>query len=205
MNLQPIEVSWSKARETLRQYGSILKEKRTAEDLAILKSTKAILADKMVIRLADAVKNGGVDNRGLPKIAIVRADDTYCRVKSRGATCEMAGMSNRNDTVSDWHTKRNSYFHRRSMTKPRGFKFKLSGRFQDSCEAVAVVPTIPPAHRPPPTAYDNYYILFEALWEAVPPVDPALLAPLGCGLFVVVAVWDLTGVERAVLANSRGL
>lgn len=205
MDLQSIEVSWKEARETLRQYGSILKTKRTEEDLAILKSTKAILAGKMVIRLADAMKNGGIDSRGLPRIAVSRADDRFVKCWSRGNQCEMVGLQTKSEHVPDYHHKRGSWYMRINSAKPRGFRFSLDGKFQDRCEAVACVPSIPPAHRPPPSAYDNYYVLFEAEWDVSPPVDPALLAPLGGGLFAVVAVWNLTEVEQAVLANSRGL
>lgn len=205
MDLQPIEVNWKEARETLKQYGSILKEKRTEEDLAILKSTKAILAGKIVIRLADAVKNGGVDNRGLPRIAVSRADDRFVTCKSRGNSCEMSGTQTKGEHIPDYHHKRGSWEQRIRQARPRGFRFSLTGKFQDRCEAVACVPSIPPAFRPPPSAYDNYYVLFEAEWDVSPPVDPALLAPLGGGLFAVVAMWNLTEVEQAVLANSRGL
>lgn len=203
MNLQPIEVTWTKARETIKQYTASLKVKRNAEDLAVLKSTKAILAGKTVIRLADAVKSGGVDNRGLPKIAISRADDTFVRCKSWGTRCQMVGMTARNDHARDWNRKRGSWWSRIEQAQPRGFQFDLGGRIVDNVEATAMVPSIPPAHRPAPSMYPNYYVLFEAVWENVPPVDPALLAPLGGGLFVVVAQWDLTEIERAVLADSR--
>lgn len=205
MDLQPIEMSWKQGRETLKQYTAILKEKRTAEDIAILKSTKAILAGKIVIRLVDAVKNGGVDVRGLPRIAVARADDKFVKCSSRGNECWMVGSSTRDEWVSDYGKGRNSVVGRRTMAKPRGFKFELDGALQERCEAKAIVPSIPPAHRPAETSYDRYYVLFEAEWDVSPPVDPALLAPLGGGLFVVVAIWDLSDLERAVLANSRGV
>lgn len=204
MNLQPIELSWTKARDSLRNYTAILKEKRTAEDIAIIRSTKAILSGKMVIRLADAVRNGGVDGRGLPKVAIARADDKFVKVRSRGNRCDMTGTQTHNEYVDDYD-KRGSWQGRKNQANPRAFDFNLTGRFQDRCEATAVVPTIPPQHRPTESALERFYILFEAVWDVKPPVDPALLSPLGGGLFAVVAVWDLTPVEQAVLAQSRGL
>lgn len=203
MELQPLKVDYSKARESLRQYLSIRKENRTAEDVAVIRSTKAILAGKKVIRLADAVRNGGIDTRGLPRIAVSRADDIYVRCRSRGTTCDMIGLKQRGDWVSDGG--RGSWDARINQVNPRGFHFKLSGRFQDRTEAVALVPTIPPAFRVAESATERFYILFEAVWDPTPPTDPALLSPLGGGLFAVVAEWDLTDVERAVLADSRGV
>lgn len=41
----------------------------------------------------------------------------------------------------------------------------------------------------------------EAQWRPVPPVDPFLLKHLGGTLYVVLAQWDLTPLEQAVLAG----
>jgi hypothetical protein len=47
----------------------------------------------------------------------------------------------------------------------------------------------------------NYHVLFEAVWSKAPPSDPFLLRRLGKGdLWLVLAMWDLTEVERAALA-----
>ena len=66
----------------------------------------------------------------------------------------------------------------------------------------AMVPPIPPALRPP-YKLGNYAILWEATWEKVPrpPGDPALLRHIGGDLYAVLAIWDLTDLERAVLAG----
>lgn len=67
-------------------------------------------------------------------------------------------------------------------------------------DLTAIVPIIP-ANLRPAKALHRYVILWEADWEAVP-VDPMLLRHLHGDLYVVLAVWDLTPVERAVL-NGR--
>ncbi len=69
----------------------------------------------------------------------------------------------------------------------------------------AIVPTIPPALRPP-NKLSGYHVLWEAEWAqqlAVVPRDPALLRHLGGDLYAVLAVWDLSEVERAVLGGMR--
>ena len=63
--------------------------------------------------------------------------------------------------------------------------------------ATAIVPSIPPLHRPH-DSLENYWLLWEAEWTR-PPVDPALLKHLGLNLYAVLAVWDLTPLEQAVL------
>jgi hypothetical protein len=64
--------------------------------------------------------------------------------------------------------------------------------------AEAIVPTIPPDLRPP-HALRGYHILWEAAWTPTPPSDPVLLKSLGGPLYAVLAQWDLTPLERAVL------
>ena len=64
----------------------------------------------------------------------------------------------------------------------------------------AVVPSIPPRLRPK-IAYSNLHILWEAEWETVP-TDPMLLRHLDGALYVVLAVWDLTDLEKAVLKRA---
>jgi hypothetical protein len=63
------------------------------------------------------------------------------------------------------------------------------------------VPSVPPQFRPT-GALSDYHILFEAEWQRVPPVDPMLLKQIGHAespLFVVLAAWDLSPLEQAVL------
>lgn len=49
---------------------------------------------------------------------------------------------------------------------------------------------------------NKYHILWEAEWSPIPPRDPMLLRRIGkADLWVVVAHWDLTEVERAALST----
>jgi hypothetical protein len=69
----------------------------------------------------------------------------------------------------------------------------------------AMAPTIPPVFRPP-HALHNYHLLWEAEWTVgamLPPGDPALLKHLGGDLFAVLAVWELSDLEKAALAQVR--
>ena len=64
----------------------------------------------------------------------------------------------------------------------------------------AMVPLVPPPLRPA-HALRNYHVLWEADWQQAPPADPALLKHIGGDLYAVLAIWDLTELERAVLAG----
>jgi hypothetical protein len=68
----------------------------------------------------------------------------------------------------------------------------------------AMVPHVPPALRPI-HSLDGYATLFEVEeWAPDPtaPADPALLKHIGGDLYAVLAVWDLSELERSVL-NGR--
>jgi hypothetical protein len=62
------------------------------------------------------------------------------------------------------------------------------------------VPLIPPRLRPAGDL-SNYHILWEANWQA-PPTDPLLLRHLSGPLYAVLACWDLTPIERAVMGQG---
>ncbi len=64
---------------------------------------------------------------------------------------------------------------------------------------------IVPAHLLPNGKLENYYILWEAReWAALPPKkDPFLLRRLSTNLFVVLAEWELTAIEQAVIRGQQ--
>ncbi len=76
------------------------------------------------------------------------------------------------------------------MWKKRGFPTTHS--------AEALAPKIPPRHHPGDLS--KYYLLWEPKWEAkAPDPDPMLLSRIGDNFFAIVAVWDMTPLEQAVL------
>ena len=76
------------------------------------------------------------------------------------------------------------------------FARPAKGWFDDG---LAIVPIVP-LHLRPKFNLSNYSILWEADWTAVPH-DPLLLRQLKGDLWIVLAAWDLTEVERAVLSQ----
>ena len=98
-------------------------------------------------------------------------------------------------SMDEWPQQRNK---RRNKVLP-GDTFDLPG-WSSWKTLKAVVPTIPPDLRPK-AKLSNYWILWEADWEEVP-TDPMLLRHLGGSMYAVMAQWDLTEVERAVLFDS---
>jgi hypothetical protein len=72
-------------------------------------------------------------------------------------------------------------------------------------EGSAMVPMVPPDILPPRGAdLAKHFILWEVeSWDFSPPIDPILLRPIGGELYAVVAQWDLTEVERSIIAGTR--
>ena len=68
-------------------------------------------------------------------------------------------------------------------------------------ENTAQVPPVP-LHLKPKRGLASYFILWEATWQPEPARDPYLLRRIGrADLWVVLAHWELTEVERAALAT----
>lgn len=191
MQTAVVETDAAQAREQWKLYQShrLNQGQVTPVDREIEAIYKAIARGGKVIRALESIRAAGVNNKGLPKLAIVRADQKTCRlhIRSDGSMTMRSG---------------NERWMRSRMARDIRFDFPagtVPGKPWSDHEAI--VPMIPPHHRPA-RALANYHILFEAEWSRVVPVDPMLLRRIGKGdTWLVCAAWDLTEVERAVLAG----
>lgn len=95
-----------------------------------------------------------------------------------------------------WFGDRRTAWHRHIVLPP-GVLPEPMRKFRD---LEAVVPLIP-ANLRPMNALNRYVLLWEAVWVKRPPIDPLLLRHLHGSLYAVFAAWDLTPLERAVLAG----
>jgi hypothetical protein len=180
----------------LTQRARIRRQEIAAQDRAILAGYEAIKKHKSIISLRATLAAGGEDDQHRPKLAIARADER---------AVEMTRWDNgRVDYKGVQHWTDNTYAEKPHNTN-RDFQFfellshveGLGRQGWHRIEFEAVVPHIPPGLRP--DALERYNILWEADWQRMQPIDPALLRHLRGDLFVVVATWDLTELERAVL------
>lgn len=149
-----------------------------------------------VIDVPASIRKAGLNEDGDPRIAIIRADFTVChlRKRDRGGFI-ISGYSNM------W----------KRPLKKDGDCMMPEGSFTWKYEAgIGVVrrdintpvPLIPPAILIDEVKHSlkNYYILWEVeKWEPIPPKDPMLLKRLTPNLFGVLATWDLTELERAII------
>jgi hypothetical protein len=189
MAVVEVPVTREKARELMKAYRDH-RSAQTTEDRAIERAYREIASGRVLIRALDSIKAAGLDDQGRPKLAIVRADHKRVRLSigpSSDATFQPMAFTKGNYWRADWR-----------MTSHHAIA--VPGLLHSQyLNAEAVVPLIP-VHLRPQTAIAAYHILWEADWEAVP-TDPMLLRRLGGDLWIVVAAWDLSEVERAVMAS----
>jgi hypothetical protein len=186
MTVVEVPVTREKARELMKAYRDH-RSAQTPEDRAIERAYREIASGRVLIRALESVRAAGLDAQGRPKLAIVRADHKRVRLSigpNQDAEFQPMALSH-----GRW---RATYHHAIKVPGLRSAEY-LPGTHE------AIVPMIP-VHLRPQTAIDAYHILWEADWRAVP-TDPMLLRRLGGDLWIVVAAWDLTEVERAVMAS----
>lgn len=193
MELATITMPKDEARKAFLEYRTAVRERHNDEDQAIMRGYKWLSEGKQVLSLRETMSTGGLDEKGLPKLAICRADAQWCLVK-------MGSWGDATFHVNEGHP--NS--HTRLYVRLADGTFPQVSRATRNYPwtARSMVPIIPPALRPT-TSLENYHVLYEAVWEPVAPRDPALLRHLGGDLWACLATWDLTPLERAVLAGRR--
>lgn len=202
MDVAKITVDRAKAEELYRAYKEH-KHYATPIDDEIRTAYKAISKGKLVIQAIESIKQAGLNAEGFPKLAIGRATETTCFLRTApNGSCTMSGQT--------WQTRRQGREDDRISLPIGSFRFPVTERRwgkevwqveRTTKDGRAMLPIIP-LHLRPKQALDQYHILFEAEWTPIPPVDPYLLRRIGkSDLWVVAAMWDLTEVERAALAT----
>jgi hypothetical protein len=189
--VQEISMPAYEARRAAAHYLKQVRLRHSKEDQEILAGYRALSRGKRIISLRAAMIGAGFTPEGYPKLAITRADQKRVHVNVE--------RWNRNVTFIP---EGRSFFETRMA---REFRFTFRGigpELREQLRAWAFVPIVPAGLRPESPLCD-YHILFEAEWRPVPPKDPILLKRLGQDLFAVVAHWNLTEVERAVIGAMR--
>jgi hypothetical protein len=189
MQTIPVTISREEARELYQAY---LKHRHysTPIDAEVMSAYQKLAAGKTVIQAIASVAKGGVDELGLPKLALARADAKFCQLSMYGNGSATMTTAKRARSAS------------RDRMSHQTFSWPV-GTFPNASHwknAESIVPPVP-LHLRPNRGMENYYILYEAEWRKAVPVDPFLLRRIGkSDLWLVLAHWDLTPVEAAALS-----
>lgn len=180
MKVERLQMDPELARELRQKYQSH-RVHQTPADAEIAAIYKRISQGKTVIRALESIVKAGLNAEGFPKLAIARADMATCFWNPRSNVCTFGER---------WPRGRSR----------KTIRMDWPGLNSNKYQAEAVVPIIP-VHLRPKRGLKNYHILWEAEWTKRYPVDPYLLRRFGGDAWLVVAAWDLTDVERAVMQS----
>lgn len=194
MTIQPhhVQVDREQAKDLYKSYKAHV-HYSTPVDREIQRTYQLIAQGRVVIRVIDSIKAAGVNEAKQPKLAICRADAADCWLEIGGDGSGVYSMDQWPKTR--WRAGGGLLHWRRSVQMP-------AGTFTHQTRKIKATLPIIPIHLRPKRGLANYHVLWEAEWQPVPPRDPLLLRRVGrSDLWLVVAAWDLTEVERAVLAT----
>jgi hypothetical protein len=195
MHVQKLVITEAEAVKLLQRYQTHKNyEKPNAFDMEVTRIAKLIAKGKMIIKAQGSIVGAGLNDNKLPKLAIARADAPWCRlnVVYPQTAVMLSGIE-----WSNGKTARDKIF----KFEANAFPGIVAGKNQHR----AIMPHIPPDIRPK-RGIENYHVLWEAVWEKVPPVDPILLRRVGkSDFFMVLAQWELTEVEREVMRGRIGV
>jgi hypothetical protein len=197
METTHITVARAEAEQLYRKYKEHANYS-TPIDWEVQRTYQLLSKGKTIIKALESIAKAGTNEMGLPKLAIATAVAKACYLErwANGG----AGMK----STSNWRAKSNAHQWRASTFTfpPETFPWSWDRKHRVSrSDHQAQLPLIP-VHLRPRRGLANYHILWEAEWEPIPPRDPYLLRRIGkADLWLVVAHWDLTEVERAVLST----
>jgi hypothetical protein len=191
MNIEMVEMSRGAARVAFLEYREAVQSCRgTKQDEILMRGYRAIAQGKALIDVNLVIPRAGFWTNTLPRLAIMRADRPMCFV--RRETWSITYDS----TGNFW---RNRYARDTRFLLRSGVPYQGTGTHVRR-DGHARVPTIPPRLRPK-VGLANFHILWETDWRQPPP-DPLLLKHVAGTFYAVVAQWDLTPLEAAVMRGE---
>lgn len=201
MNLDPLVVPRHEARAKAAEYAAAARATGDPTDVGLARVYRRTLKGDPVIRLPEAIAAAGRFPNGLPRLAVVRANATRCFVSlNRWGGVDRLTFKTEQDIqhlggrVGARHVLVNV------PTPPDAPSQLRSSISRQRWEGSTLVPLVPPRYRPTRPRLSSCHVLWEVEeWGPIPPVDPALLRHIHGDLWAVLATWELTELERAVL------
>lgn len=204
MEVVTIEQAQEEAKTEWKAYCKAIRENvpNDAEYMRYYKSIKNALyylsQGKQIIDINASMKAAGVNDKGWPKLAICKA--SMIKVFFEWEWRTGGRFFERYRPVGDhWDRERNQF-----KLPFSAWGLKGNPRNESSSSVSTVVPKVP-ARFMPKNGLEKYHILWEVEeWTPEPPKDPMLLKQIrgSKNLYAVLAVWDLTKLERAVLRGA---
>jgi len=183
------DISREDAEIKFNEYTELLKTKNEKWIKQLQTAYKYLKDGKQIIDIYEVFRNNKLKN-GLPTLALARADmDRIVYQKKRNGAGAF-GLK----TTNPW----GSYKLTTILKLPKGTMKTMTSEYGFYDTHVPIIP----AEFVPTNDFSKYFILFEVeKWDSIAPPksDPILLARISENLFVVLAVWELTELERRLI------
>jgi len=206
MDLVEYELEKEKAKENLRELKELFKKNAILRKNEIYRDMRRVYGHMTnggkVIDIHKSLKKAGVNIKGQPRVAIARADSKMCYLSRRSNGAAVFSGTDPGRWGQDVARKCYGEIELPSDT--------FGDLWNNIPWRTRVLKT--PTPLIPPHIYieeikhslKNYHILWEVdEWiETEPPVDPILLKKITTSLYGVLATWDLTELERAIIRGA---
>jgi len=186
MEINQYDMEEEEARRLWKEYTAGCKDNPKDKYLDDMKKIyNQLKCGRKIVDINMVFEKAGVHEHNLqPKLAICQADATvcYCKYNMHGELI----------------------FSKRKLSRwDEAFKvdveIKKFPKIANNVVLKTLVPPVPPSLRPKDDL-SKYYILWDVdKWEIEPPKDPYLLKRITGNMYVVLAGWDLTELERSVI------
>jgi hypothetical protein len=213
MKVSAIEMDPVDAQRKLDSYKDALTNRHSKaveeEWEAAMNAYKELAKGTPLLDPGKAIREAGWRPDGRPVLAFGRADQKNVSFRvlrhSRHYTSEMRWTGPWAPMTWEFQATRERW----DQQRMRNLTFRVSEVMteppKDPTSGTAMVPMVPPDILPAKGCdLSKHFILWEVEnWDFAPPVDPILLRPIGGDLYAVIAQWDLTEVERAIISGTR--
>ena len=201
MDVETITMEPNVARETLREYRTAIHKKADAEYQSVIDGLEHLADNHALISLPSVISGAPRDDKLRPMLAIGRADRRQVHFQWRNSRSHCTF-----DTSSSFTLNPPSLVVDVDMGEELLLPKDEGGFTRWTTEGFTLVPLVPPAAKKS-HALNKCWVLWEVeAWAdkrigAQPDRDPLLVQPLGGDLWAVIGEWDLTDLERAVMAG----
>ncbi len=191
MQLPTIEMPTELAQKKLEEYKNLRMVDLEEDEQIMKRSFVALAKGKKLFNLYEVMRRAGTNHLAQPRLAIARADWT---VVYFSGTVTGAGR---------FHPKRSLWQEKHSVDCNSGV-FPTEVDKWGVGQSVSIRSQVPiiPRQLSPTHAEKNYHILFEPNWNTIPGRDPILCKRISPNMFIILASWDLTDLELAVLEGT---
>ncbi len=196
MDIETFALDRKEAQRLWKEYVVACKDNPNDKFTSDMKKVyNQLKSGRKIIDIYEVFRRSGINFSGQPRLAIAKTTtkSVKCHYYKDG---EVVFISKYSSTWGDsWREADAIRIKKIFPSIPK----EKTPQYESKIKMEAPVPAIPASVRPKKNI-DNLYILWEVdEWKPIPPRDPHLLRRITENMFVIVAGWKLTDLERAVM------